>query len=38
VAKGIRTDNNVDIESSPPSKEEDSYTIKKCFVSIYPIE
>jgi hypothetical protein len=38
VAKGIRTDNNVDIESSPASKEEDSDTIKECSVSIYPME
>ena len=30
--------NNVDIESSPASKEEDSDTIKECFVSIYPME
>ena len=30
--------NNVDIESSPTSKEEDSYTIKECSVSIYPME
>jgi hypothetical protein len=38
VAKSIRTDNNVDIESSPASKEEDSDTIKECFVNIYPME
>jgi hypothetical protein len=30
--------NNVDIESSPASKEEDSDTIKECFVSNYPME
>jgi hypothetical protein len=38
VAKSIRTNNNVDIESSPASKEEDSDTIKKCSVNIYPME
>jgi hypothetical protein len=30
--------NNSDIESSPESKEEDSDTITKCFVIIYPME
>ena len=30
--------NNVDIESSPASKEEDTDTIKECSVSIYPME
>jgi hypothetical protein len=30
--------NNVDIESSPTSKEEDSDTIKECSVIIYPME
>ena len=30
--KGIRTVNDVDIESSPASKEEDSDTIKSCSV------
>ena len=30
--------NNSDIESSPKSKEEESDTITKCFVSIYPME
>jgi hypothetical protein len=30
--------NNSYIESSPTSKEEDSDTATKCFVSIYPIE
>jgi hypothetical protein len=30
--------NNVDIESSPTSKEEDSDTIKECSISIYPME
>ena len=38
VNKGIRTINDVDIESSPASKEEDSYTIKECLVRIYPME
>jgi hypothetical protein len=38
VAKSIRTKNNVDIESSPASKKEDSNTIKGCSVSIYPME
>jgi hypothetical protein len=38
VNKGIRTINDVDIESSPASKEEDTYTIKECPVSIYPME
>jgi hypothetical protein len=38
VNKGIRTINDVDIESSPASKEEDTYTIKECSVSIYPME
>jgi hypothetical protein len=36
VNKSIRTNNNVDVESSPASKEEDSDTIKECSVSIYP--
>jgi Zn-finger protein len=30
--------NNVDIEFSPVSREEDSNTITECFVSIYPME
>jgi hypothetical protein len=30
--------NSIDIESSSTSKEEDSDTITKCFVSIYPME
>jgi hypothetical protein len=30
--------NNVDIEISPAIKEEDSYTIEECYVSIYPME
>jgi Zn-finger protein len=30
--------NNVDIEFSPASRKEDSNTITKCFVSIYPME
>ena len=38
VAKSIRTNNNVDVESSPTSKEEDSDTIKECLVRIYPME
>jgi hypothetical protein len=38
VNKGIRTINDVDIESSPASKEEDTDTIKECLVSIYPME
>jgi hypothetical protein len=38
VAKSIRTKNNVDVESSPASKEEYSDTIKECSVSIYPME
>jgi hypothetical protein len=38
VAKHIRTNNNVDIESSAVSKEEDTDTIKECPVSIYPME
>jgi hypothetical protein len=38
VNKGIRKINDVDIESSPASKEEDSDTIKECSVSIYPME
>jgi hypothetical protein len=38
ISKSIRTDNNVDIESSPARKEEDSDTIKECSVSIYPME
>jgi hypothetical protein len=38
VAKSIRTNNNVDVESSPASKEEDSDTIKECLVRIYPME
>jgi hypothetical protein len=38
VAKSIRTNNNVDVESSPASKEEDSNTIKECSISIYPME
>jgi hypothetical protein len=38
VAKSIRTNKNVDVESSPASKEEDSDTIKECSISIYPME
>jgi hypothetical protein len=38
VAKRIRTNNNVDVESSSASKEEDSDTIKECLVRIYPME
>ena len=38
VNKGIMTINDVDIESSPASKEEDIDTIKECLVSIYPME
>jgi hypothetical protein len=38
VNKGIRTINDVDIESSPASKEEDTDTIKECSVSINPME
>jgi hypothetical protein len=38
VNKGIRKINDVDIESSPASKEEDTDTIKECSVSIYPME
>ena len=34
----IRTNNNVDVESSPASKEEDSDTIKECSLSIYPMD
>jgi hypothetical protein len=35
---GIRKINDVDIESSPESKEEDTDTIKECSVSIHPME
>jgi hypothetical protein len=38
VNKGIRTNNDVEIESSPASKEEDSDTIKECSVSIFPMD
>jgi hypothetical protein len=38
VNKGIRSINDVDIESSLASKEEDTDTIKECSVSIYPME
>ena len=38
VAKSIRTNNNVDVESSPASKEEDSDRIEECSVSIYPMD
>jgi hypothetical protein len=38
VNKGIRTINDVEIESSPASKEEDSDTIKACSLSIYPMD
>jgi hypothetical protein len=38
VNKGIRTINDVDIESSLASKEEDTNTIKECSVSIYPMD
>jgi hypothetical protein len=38
VNKGIRKINDVDIESSPVSKEEDTYIIKECSVNIYPME
>jgi hypothetical protein len=36
VNNSIRTNNNVDVESSPTSKEEDLDTIKECSVRIYP--
>jgi hypothetical protein len=36
VNKSIRTNNNVDVKSSPASKEEDSDTIKECSFNIYP--
>jgi hypothetical protein len=36
VNNSIRANNNVDVESSLASKEEDSDTIKECSVSIYP--
>jgi hypothetical protein len=36
VNNSIRTNNNVDVKSSPASKEEDSDTIKECSVNIYP--
>jgi hypothetical protein len=38
VNKGIRKINDVEIESSPASKEEDSDTIKTCSVSIFPMD
>ena len=38
VNNSIRTNNNVDVKSSPASKEEDSDTIKECSVSIYPMK
>jgi hypothetical protein len=38
VNKGIRTINDVEIEFSPASKEEDSDTIKACSVSICPMD
>jgi hypothetical protein len=38
VNKGIRTINDVEIESSLASKEEDSDTIKACSVSINPMD
>jgi hypothetical protein len=38
VNKGIRTISDVEIESSPASKEEDSDTIKSCSVSICPMD
>jgi hypothetical protein len=38
VNKSIRKNNNVDVESSPASKEEDSDTIKECSVSINPMD
>jgi hypothetical protein len=38
VNKVIRSINDVDIESSPTSKEEDMDTIKECSISIYPME
>jgi hypothetical protein len=36
VNNSIRTNNNVDVKSSPASKVEDSDTIKECSVIIYP--
>jgi hypothetical protein len=38
VNKGIRSNNDVDIESSTASKKEVTDTIKECSVSIYPME
>ena len=38
VNKSIKKINDVEIESSPASKEEDSNTIEECSVSIYPME
>jgi hypothetical protein len=38
VNNSIRENNNVDVESSPASKEEDSDTIKECSLSIYPMD
>jgi hypothetical protein len=38
VNKGIRTINDVEIESSPAIKEEDLDTIKACSVSIFPMD
>jgi hypothetical protein len=38
VNNSIRENNNVDVESSPASKEEDSDTIKECSVNIYPMK
>jgi hypothetical protein len=35
VNNSIKTNNNVDVKSSPASKEEDSDTIKECSVNIY---
>jgi hypothetical protein len=38
VNNSIRTNNNVDVESSPSSKEEESDTIKQCSASSYPMK
>ena len=38
VNESIKKINDVEIESSPTSKEEDSDTIKACSVSIWPMD
>jgi hypothetical protein len=38
VNESIKKINDVEIESSPASKEEDLYTIKACSVSIFPMD